>query len=130
MQKALDVQPDYPLAANNLAYLMLEHGGNTDVALTLAQTARRSLPDSPNVADTLAVAYYQKGVYSSAIDLLQEGLAKQPNNAGMHYHLGLAYQKMNKSAQAREEFEKALKLNPKTADADAIRKALLQLGRG
>lgn len=130
LKKALDVQPDYPLAANNLAYLMLQHGGNTDVALTLAQTARRAMPDAPNVADTLAWAYYQKGVYSSAIDLLNEALNKQPNNATMRYHLGLAYQKVNKSAQARDQFEKALKLNPSTADADAMRKALQQLGRG
>ena len=75
---------------------MLQHGGNTDVALTLAQTARRTLPDSPNVADTLALAYYQKGVYSSAIDLLEEAVKKQPQNATMHYHLGMAYQKVGK----------------------------------
>jgi hypothetical protein len=57
----------YPLAENNLAYPMLEHGGNTDVARSLAQTARQKLPDSPDVADTLAWAYYKKGVNKLAI---------------------------------------------------------------
>ena len=51
------------MAANNLAYLMLENGENVDVALTMAQTARRAMPDSPNSADTLAWAYYYKGTY-------------------------------------------------------------------
>ena len=40
-EKALQLQPDQALAANNLAFLMLETGQNVNVALTLAQTARR-----------------------------------------------------------------------------------------
>jgi tetratricopeptide (TPR) repeat protein len=47
-QKALDIQPDNPLASNNLAYVMLQQGGNVDVAFAMAQTARRQLPDNPN----------------------------------------------------------------------------------
>ncbi|HZD09612.1 MAG TPA: tetratricopeptide repeat protein, partial [Candidatus Limnocylindrales bacterium] len=95
-QKALDLKPDNPLASNNLAYVMLETGGNVDVALSLAQTARRGVPDSPNAADTLGWVYYQKGAYRSAIDLFQEALKlaeknKAPENPTVHYHLGLAY---------------------------------------
>ena len=45
-QQALSIQPDQPLAANNLAYLLLQTGGNVDVALAMAQTARRAMPDS------------------------------------------------------------------------------------
>ena len=59
-QKALQVKPDFAPAANDLAYLMLSHGGNPDVALSLAQAARRGLPDSPNSADTLAFALYRR----------------------------------------------------------------------
>ncbi|MGH9567481.1 MAG: tetratricopeptide repeat protein, partial [Candidatus Angelobacter sp.] len=58
-QQALQVKPNYPVAANNLAYLMLEHGADTGVALSLAQTARRGLPDLPASADTLGWAYYK-----------------------------------------------------------------------
>src|SRR5207237_9760201 len=97
-QKALEVKPDNPLASNNLAYVMLETGGNVDVALSLAQTARRGMPNSPNAADTLGWVYYQKGAYRSAIDLFQEALKlaeknKAPENPTVHYHLGLAYEK-------------------------------------
>ena len=68
-QKVLELQPENPLASNNLAYVMLQQGGNVDVAFSMAQTARRQLPDSPNAADTLGWAFYHKHVYTSAINL-------------------------------------------------------------
>jgi tetratricopeptide (TPR) repeat protein len=128
-QQALTLQPDEPHAANNLAYVMLEQGGNVDVALAMAQTARRGLPDSPNAADTLGWAYYQKGVYQSAISQFQEGLrlgvkAGAPDDPAIHYHLGLAYQKANQPALARQQLERALKLSPNNT---AAKKALAEL---
>ena len=100
-QQALSISPDHPLASNNLAYLMLEHGGNVDVALDLAHTARSEMPDFPNAADTLGWAYYQKEIYHSAISQFQEALRlgakhSEPDNADVHYHLGLAYEKKNR----------------------------------
>lgn len=129
-QKALQVRPDYPLAANNLAYLMLEHGGNVDAALSLAQVARRGLPESPGSADTLAWAYYQKGAYLLAIDLLQEAAKKKPNNATYLYHLGMAYMKMGNLVLARQNLHRALLLDPNSAGAAEIRKTLAELGTG
>ena len=107
-QRALQVQPDNPAAANNLAYLLLNHGGNSDVALSLAQTARRGLPDLANTADTLAWAYINKGAFGFAVDLLQEATNASPANPTYHYHLGLAYQKSNDTAHAKAQFERAL----------------------
>src|SRR5579859_188872 len=128
-QQALSVQPDHPLASNNLAYVILQEGGNVDVALAMAQTARRGMPDSPNAADTLGWAYYQKGTYSSAISQFQEALRLaekrgDPDDADLHYHLGMAYQKTNQNALARQQLEKAVRLSPNNADA---RKALSDL---
>jgi len=129
-QKAMQAEPDYPVAANNLAYLLLEHGGNPDVALSYAQVARRGMPDTPNSADTLAWAYYQKGAYALAIDLLEEAVKKAPQNPTYHYHLGLAYLKTNKRSQAKEHLERALQINPKYPQADEIRKAVSEVAGG
>jgi tetratricopeptide (TPR) repeat protein len=128
-QKALEIQPDNPLASNNLAYVILDEGGNVDVALAMAQTARRGMPDSSNAADTLGWAYFHKGVYKSAIDLFLESLRLNEkrgaaDDPAIHYHLGLAYEKTNQPAQARQQLERALKINPNDSEA---RKALSEL---
>ncbi len=104
-QQALAVQPDQPLASNNLAYVILQTGGNVDLALAMAQTARRGMPESANAADTLGWAYYQKGVYQSAIGQFQEALRLgekrgEPDDATIHYHLGMAYEKANQNASS------------------------------
>ena len=131
-QKALEIAPDNPVASNNLAYVMLQTGGNLDVALSLAQTAHRGMPDLPNAADTLGWIYYQKGAYKSAIDLFQEALkldekSKSPENPTFHYHLGLAYQKTDQPALARQHLERVLKLDPNYSSAAEVKKALAQL---
>jgi cellulose synthase operon protein C len=128
-QQALSVSPDNPLASNNLAYLLLEHGGNIDVALAMAQNARRTLPESANAADTLGWAYFHKGIYQDAINQFQEAIRLNEqhgtaDDGSFHYHLGAAYQKLNQNSLARQQFEKAVKLNPNNSDA---RKALSEL---
>ena len=125
-QKVLEVQPDNPLASNNLAYVMLEQGGNVDVAFAMAQTARRQLPDNPSCADTLGWAFYHKGVYTSAINLFKEALKKQPDNALYNYHLGLAYAKNGQAALAQQQLDRVMKIKPNFPGVDELRKAVAE----
>jgi tetratricopeptide (TPR) repeat protein len=127
-EEALKLKPDQPVAANNLAYLMLETGQNTDLALTLAQTARRGMPNSPQSADTLAWAYYHKGTYSMARDLLQDAVKRDENNAAMRLHLGLIYLKLSDRSNAAVQLKKVLSLAPNSPEAQQARKALGELG--
>ncbi len=129
-QKALSLQPENPLASNNLAYIMLEHGGSANLALNLAQAARRGLPNSPNIADTLGWAYYKNSAYSVAAPLFEEAVKKIPDNAAYRYHLGLTYQKLNDKDRARAQFEKIIGMDPKSSTADQARSALGQLAGG
>jgi Flp pilus assembly protein TadD len=123
-RKAMQIDPAYGIGANKLAYLLLEHGGNVDEALSFAQTARNSIPDSPATADTLAWAYVQKGLYGSAFDLLKKALAQAPGDPNIHYHLGVAYQKSGNMAAAATEYRQVLKLDPAYAKGPEIRKIL------
>jgi Tfp pilus assembly protein PilF len=97
-----------------------------NVALTLAQTARRGLPNLPNSADTLGWAYYHNGAFAVAAPLFEDAVKKVPENLTYHYHLGLTYQKLNDSARARTEFEITINLDPKSALANEARRALSQ----
>ena len=126
-QKSLQIQPQQPLVANNLAYLMLQNGGNVDVALTLAQTARAGMPNSPVSADTLAWAYYYKGTYEFARDLLEDAIKTDPNNATMQYHLGMVYSKLRDKDNATIHLKKALLLGHGSPTAKEAAAALQQL---
>jgi tetratricopeptide (TPR) repeat protein len=111
-KKALVIQPDQPVAENNLAFLMLENGGDVDMALSLAQSARRSMPHSPNTADTLAWAYYHKGIYGSARELLEDAEKTSPNDPSIEYHLGMVYSKMGRKSDAIDRLKKAVSIAP------------------
>jgi len=125
-QRALEIQPENPIASNNLAYVMLQQGGNVDVALAMAQTARRQLPDNPNSADTLGWAYYQKGVYTSAISLCKEAVDKDKENLTYNYHLGMAYAKSGQKALAKQQLDHVGKIKPNSDEANDLRRLLTE----
>ena len=123
-KKSLQIQPQQPVAANNLAYRMLQNGENVDVALSLAQIARRGMPNSPDTADTLAWAYYNKGTYEFARDLLEDALKTDPNSATMQYHLGMVYSKLLDKSNAVIHLKKAVSLAPDSPTAKDAKAAL------
>jgi Tfp pilus assembly protein PilF len=123
-RRAISVQPTQPIATNNLAYLMLQNGENVDVALTLAQTARSSMPNSPSTADTLAWAYYYKGTYGFARDLLEDAIKINPNSANMQFHLGMVYSKLGDRTNAALHLRKAITLAPGSPAAKDAQTAL------
>jgi Flp pilus assembly protein TadD len=127
-KKSLQIQPQQPVASNNLAYRMLQNGENVDVALTLAQSARQAMPNSPSTADTLAWAYYYKGTYSFARDLLEDALKTSPNDPAMQYHLGMVYSKLKDKSNAVTHLKKALSLAPNSPTAKDAQAALQGLG--
>jgi tetratricopeptide (TPR) repeat protein len=116
--------PDAALAANNLAFMYAEEGTNLDKALTLASSAKRGLPDSPQVNDTLGWVYYKKDLPSLAVGPLEESAQKLPDNADVLYHLGMTYAKLGDKGKARNALEQALKINPKFSGSAAARQTL------
>lgn len=114
-------------AANNLAYIYSEEGGDQEKALELAQTAREVAPQEPNIADTLGWILYKRGVYQRALGLLTESAGKLPENAVVHYHLGMVHSQLGHIEEARDALTKALELDPGFAGADEARMALAGL---
>ena len=111
-KKALQLDPNNGIAANNLAYMMVEDGENVDVALALAQTARRVQPDNADTADTLAWVYYYQENYTAARDFLESSAKTYPDSASIHLHLGLTYEKLDDKTDAIVQLKKAAALAP------------------
>jgi tetratricopeptide (TPR) repeat protein len=126
-EQALAADPSFAPAANNLAWLELQNGGNLDVALGWAQKAKELLPDSPATTDTLAWVEYKKGLVSSAIPLLKECVQRAPQSAVYQYHLGIALAGTGTGAEAKAHLEMALRLKLAQPDSEDARRALSTL---
>jgi tetratricopeptide (TPR) repeat protein len=127
-EEVLAIDPRAVIAANNLAWMYAETGGDLDTALKLAQTATAQAPDQPALMDTLGWVYYKKNLPELAIPLFESCVKKAPGNAVYHHHLGLAYLKAGKSAEARASLRRALANNPDASTADGAKRALTELG--
>jgi tetratricopeptide (TPR) repeat protein len=77
--------------------------------------------------DTLGWIYYKKGLYDSAIGEFTTSLEKAPENAEVHYHLGMAFHKKGDNKMAKAQLEKALKLNKTFSGSEEAREVLSKL---
>jgi tetratricopeptide (TPR) repeat protein len=127
-QDALKIDPNFYLAQMNLARLYADHGGSLADALQLAQKAKASQPDDPNVNDTLGWVYFKQGLYSSAVPVLEAAVAKNPQNASFQFHLGLVYLAAGQPAQAHTSLQTALNLGLSPQDTRAAQEALQKSG--
>ena len=125
-EKALALNPRFIPAANNLAVLYSEHGGDQakEKALQLAQLAREAAPEEPHIADTLGWILYKRGVYHRSLALLQESADKLAGNPEVQYHLGMAAQKAGDLTIARKALTTAVGSPGAFAGKDEARLAL------
>lgn len=126
-ERILEIDPHAAVAANNLAWLHAETGGNLDLATDLAQMAKSQAPDHPAFNDTLGWIFYKKNLAEQSIPLFQQALEKDPTNALTHFHLGMAYAKLGEDSKAITALKKALALDPKMSEAEEARKTLKDL---
>jgi Flp pilus assembly protein TadD len=126
-ERALEIDPTAPVAANNLAWLRAEADDNLDLALQLAQTANARLPGDPAILDTLGWVEYRKDLIGDAIQHLSRAASGAPGNAQYQFHLGMAYAKNGDDAEAAAALKRALTLKLEGADAEEARKMLAEL---
>ena len=74
--------------------------------------AMKQLPPDPVVLTKLGVVLLRKGFSSDAIETFEYSLKLQPNDAGSHANLAMAYQEAGQGDKAIEEFDKAIDLDP------------------
>jgi tetratricopeptide (TPR) repeat protein len=123
-ERVLAIDPHAGVAANNLAWLYAETGGNLDLALKYAETAVSALPEESEGHDTLGWVYYKRGAAPPAIKALQRSLELNPRNAAAAYHLAIVYDQSGDRVNARQTFELYLKLDPTSEHAADVRRRL------
>jgi tetratricopeptide (TPR) repeat protein len=126
-EKILEIDPHAAIAANNLAFHHATHGGNLDVAMQLAQTAKSQVPGEPEFNDTLGYIYLKQNVTDQAIVYFQQAIGGNQLNPQFHYHLGLAYAQQGEDSKAIAAFKQALAFNRPFEGMDDAKKQLSDL---
>ena len=126
-EQILKLDPNNPIALNNLAYRKAEEGLDLDSALTMAQHARQIEPNASALADTLGWIYIKKNMSGEAERIFKDLVGKDPANSTFHYHYGLALMQKGDKSSARQQLEIALKNKPSKDEAGKIQDLLKNL---
>ncbi len=126
-EEALRVDARFAPAANNLAWILIETGGDKERALAYAETARRAFPRDPYIGDTLGWVYYNKQMYAKSVSLLQESVDQLPEHPLILYHYGMAQYANNNTVEAKKALAKFLTLSPDNPHAPKAKEALAAL---
>jgi tetratricopeptide (TPR) repeat protein len=110
LEKGLVRNTDSPWLKNSLAWSYLEQDQQIDKALELAQSAHELFPEAVSISDTLGWAYHKKGFFRQAVWILKDAAVKDPSNAMVAFHLGVAQQDSGESAEAEKNLKHALAL--------------------
>lgn len=124
---ALAQSPNDPLILNNLAFLIVQSGGDLNEALQLATEASRKSPNSPAVQDTLAWIHIKRGNAAAMIPVLEKLTQKDPSNATYRYHYAVALVQKGERTTAKEQLQAALSGRPSKQTESDIRNLLGQL---
>jgi tetratricopeptide (TPR) repeat protein len=126
-EAAIKLDGSNGVALNNLAFLLAEHNGDLDDALTKATKAKQLMPNLAEVSDTLGWVYLKKSLSDDAVRIFQDLVNNHPNQATYRYHLAMALRQKGDKPRAIQECHVALKNNPGKDERQKIEDLLSRL---
>ena len=108
MQKAIDLNPRNAAALNYLGYTWAEQGIQLDEAERLIRRALAVEPNEGFYVDSLGWVYYQRGDYAKAVENLERAVELVGDDPTVIEHLGDAYGKSGRLADASRTYNEAL----------------------
>ncbi len=77
-------------------------------------------PDNPDPRYLLIESYYRNFEYEHALSCAQETLARFPNSALAHYHLGAQFNNFSRLAEAKQQLDMAISEDASLVEAQAM----------
>ena len=113
--------PDDPVALSNTALTALDLGHAPEEPRKLLEKALARAPRVPAIADTWGWMLHKSGKSAEAVNLLLKVEKAIPNDGGVQYHLGVAYDGLQQKGLSRAAFRRALALGvPKHYKDDIV----------
>ncbi|MBI5522084.1 MAG: tetratricopeptide repeat protein [Desulfarculus sp.] len=122
--QAVKVNPNDAAALSGLAGLYLERKANREIALSLARRARELEPQASRHLRVLAQALAGLDRWEEAAQLLRQGVAEHASDAFLALQLARVEVARGQKEAAREEYRRALGLEP---NLQAAREGLASL---
>jgi tetratricopeptide (TPR) repeat protein len=132
-KKSIAVDPANAADAYNyLAYMWVEHDTHLDEAEQMIKLALQADSNNGAYIDTLGWLEFREGKFDQALsDLLRAAQKLTRDDPVVLEHIGDAYAKLNKSAQALDAWQKALNLVPQNKKlTDKIDNAKTKMSKG
>ncbi len=110
-KKALEINPDDPMANNNLGTHLLKRG-QLEEALPYFEKAANLKPDYADAQNNLGIVLLQRGRLGEAIEHLEKAEEINPRNTQTYYNLGAAFYMQGKVTKALAEWRAGLHVDP------------------
>ncbi|MDD3344914.1 MAG: tetratricopeptide repeat protein [Candidatus Omnitrophica bacterium] len=111
LKTAIRLNPDYHEALNFLGYFYLEQNRNINKAGAMIKKALVLQPENGAYIDSLGWFYFKKGRFKQALEYLEQSAA-QLSDPVIYDHLGDTFLKLGNCEEAKNNWEKSLKLDP------------------
>ena len=119
-RKAVDADPLFAPALRELALLYTARTADESKAFEMATKARQAYPDDPELAKTLGILNFRRGIYAQSVELLNQAAGSRRDDAEIQLYLGRSYQQLKKWDQCKSALERSLALNlPAASSQDA-----------
>jgi tetratricopeptide (TPR) repeat protein len=110
-RRALAIEPNNVVAANNYAYSLTLHGGNLDTARALSWISVQQQPHNPAYLDTYAWVLFKIGDLDRARIYIEQAI-QYGGNATHLEHYGDILEKLGQYRAAMDAWEQSLAKNP------------------
>jgi len=124
LKDVIEREPENHRALNHLGYFYAERGKNLQEAVSLIQAALKAEPENWAYLDSLGWAYFKLGRQPEALEKLQEAI-RIHDGPVLREHLGSVYRATGDKKEAREQWLRALELDP---EREGLKKKIEELG--
>ena len=127
MQTTLTLDPHHADALNYLGYSYAERGVKIEEAITLTKQAVALRPTNGYYVDSLAWAFFKKGLLAEALTEMKRAVALVGDDPVIYEHLGEIFLKQQHLSDGREALLHSLELDPSN---DKLMQRFQDLGLG
>ena len=111
-EQALALNPNDAYTHGQLGWVLLWAGRLDEAAAALRMSLRLDSTTPRNVWLHLGQAFYLKGQYGQALDILEKGVVKRPDYVGYHILLAATYAQLGRKKDATSAADKVRRLDP------------------